>query len=281
MVGIVTCNRAAVLPKAIESVLLQTYPRIEIAVLDDGSEDGTPNIQAKFPRVEWHRWESSRGLLEARNHFMRTTKADFFLSLDDDAWFLSGDEIALAVAHLEAHPTVAAVAFDILDADHERQPAPRSEYRPTHMFVGCGHLLRLQAVRESGYYVPSPGLYGSEEKDLSLRLLDSNWEVHALPGVHVWHDKTSVARDLSAQHRSGVCNDLAFALRRCPFPLILGILPIKLLSHLRFSIGHKLLKPCLEGISLFFGHFPPVWGSRKPVRAGTFTEFARRSREAL
>ncbi len=211
---------------------------------------------------------------------MRTSKADFYLSLDDDAWFLTGDEIAAAVEHLEGHPTVGAVAFDIVDPEHP-QVTPRSEYRPTHMFIGCGHLVRLSAVRESGYYVPSPGLYGSEEKDLSLRLLDRNWEVHRLPGVHVWHDKTSIARDLPAQHRSGVCNDLTFALRRCPFPLILGILPMKLLNHLRFSIDHKLLKPCIGGISLFFSHFPPVWGSREPVRARTFAEFTRCAREIL
>jgi GT2 family glycosyltransferase len=277
LVGIVTHNRAAILPKAIQSALSQTYRLLEVAVLDDGSGDTTPNLKSRFPEVKWNRWESTRGYLEARNHLMRTAKTDYYISLDDDAWFLNGDEIALAVEHLEAHPKVAAVAFDIVDPDHA-QVTPRSGYRPTHMFIGCGHVIRLSAARESGYYVHGPGPYGSEEKDLCLRLLDRNWEVHLLPGIHVWHDKTSVARDLPAQHRSGVCNDLTFALRRCPFPLILGILPIKLLSHLWFSAGHRLLKSCLAGISLFCSHSLHVWGSREPVRAETFAEFMRRSR---
>ena len=101
-----------------------------------------------------------------------------------------------------------------------------------------------------------------------------------MPGVHVWHDKTVVARNQKAQHRSGVCNDLTFALRRCPFPMMLIVLPGKILSHLRFSVRHRLLLPCVAGFGLFFRHALAIWGSRGPVRAGTFGEFLRRSRDA-
>jgi hypothetical protein len=93
---------------------------------------------------------------------------------------------------MEMNPKVAAVAFDILSPDRKKATL-RSEPRPTHMFIDCGHILRISAVRECGFYVPGPGFYGSEEMDLCLRLLDRNWEIHFLPGVHIWHDKTTVA----------------------------------------------------------------------------------------
>jgi hypothetical protein len=207
---------------------------------------------------------------------MRDDDADFYLSLDDDAWFINEDEISIAVQHMEMNPKVAAVAFDILSPDRKKATL-RSEPRPTHMFIGCGHILRISAVRECGFYVPGPGFYGSEEMDLCIRLLDRNWEIHLLPGVHIWHDKTTVARDIPAQHRSGVCNDLAFAARRCPFPLVLGIMPIKLINHVRFSARNHLLKPCLAGLGLFFSRVLDVLNSREPVRASTFVEFIRRS----
>ena len=127
---------------------------------------------------------------------------------------------------------------------------------------------------------PAPGVYGSEEKDLCVRLLDQHWDIHLLPGVHIWHDKAMVARDLAAQHRSGVCNDLVFALRRCPAPLVFGVLPVKLLNHVRFSIYHKLGRPCLGGCGLFLRHALKVCKGRAPVRAATFREFIRRSRGA-
>src|SRR5207248_10166849 len=119
----------------------------------------------------WQKWESSRGYVEGRNHLMRTATADYYFSLDDDAWFLGRDEVGVAVAYMESNPRVAAVAFDILSPDRPNL-ASRSRPRPISMFIGCGHMVRISALRECGFYAPSLGLYGSEEKDLCLRLLD-------------------------------------------------------------------------------------------------------------
>ena len=277
LVGIVTRNRYKVVTKAIESALRQRYSRLQVAVLDDGSEDETPQLRFNYPAVRWTRWERSRGYLEARNFLMRDGGADYYLSLDDDAWFMNGNEISIAMQHMETNPKVGAVAFDILSPDREKA-SPRMEPRPTRVVIGCGHILRISAVRECGFYVPGPGLYGSEESDLCIRLLDRNWEIHFLPGVHIWHDKTTVARDIAAQHRSGVCNDLAFAARRCPFPLVLGIMPIKVINHVRFAARNHLVRPCLAGLGLFLNCALDVLNSREPVRASTFKEFIRRSR---
>ena len=274
LVGIVTRNRASVLPMAIESALNQTYPRLKVAVLDDGSDDNTSRLRTAYPSVEWIRWDRSRGYLEARNYLMCHTDAEYYLSLDDDAWFTGNDEISLAVQHMENNPSVAAVAFDILDSEHRTQRAV-SDPRPTHLFIGCGHMLRLSQGRAIGFYVAGPSFYGSEEMDLCIRLLDRNWEVHFLPGVHVWHDKTPVARDMAAQYRSTVCNDLAFAVRRCPFPLLLGTVLVKLLNHLRFSAGKHLLNPYFSGLYLFLSSAVNVWRSRAPVKTRTFFYFLR------
>ena len=113
--------------------------------------------------------------------------------------------------------------------------------------------------------------------DLCIRLLDRNWEIHFLPGVYVWHEKTTVARDIPAQYLSGVCNDLAFAARRCPFPLVLGIVPIKLMNHVRFAAKNQLLKTLLAGLGLFIRRAFIVLSGREPVRAATYLEFIRRS----
>lgn len=279
LVGIVTHNRAGILPKAIQSVLSQTYPNLEVAVFDDGSDDGTAALRSEFPTLQWYRSEAASGYMQGRNQLMRTASADYYLSLDDDAWFVSDDEIMVAIDHLEANPTVAAVAFDILSPDRP-QPVVRAEPRSSAMFIGCGHVVRISALRETGLYTPSPGLYGSEEKDLCLRLLDLKWDIHLLPGVHVWHDNSMVARNQLKQHRSAVCNDLTFALRRCPLPLVLIVLPAKILSHLRFSVHHRRLRACLGGFGLFLRHALAIWQSRNPVRSSTFGEFLRRCREA-
>jgi hypothetical protein len=232
-----------------------------------------------FPLVEWIRWSTPRGYVAARNHWLLEANEEFFVSLDDDAWFVKGDELATAIDHMRKHKRVAALAFDIASPDAPTLRS-RAEAIPTHMFIGCGHLLRMSAVREVGLYERNPGFYGGEEKDLSIRLLDRGWEIHFLPGVHVWHEKTSLARDQPAQHRSGVCNDLLFAVRRCPWPDLLWVVPGKAVNHLIFSLRHRLLAPCFAGLFLFARHIPLAIRTRSPVRRSTFAQFIRRSRRA-
>lgn len=277
LIGITTHNRADILSKSIQSALDQNYADKEVAVFDDASTDDTPLLQSRFPGATWYRVENNEGYLAARNRLMRESDADFYFSLDDDAWFVHGDEISRGVELLQRRREVAALAYDILTPDRP-EPVERLQPLRTHTFIGCGHLLRLSAVREVGYYTPSPGFYGSEEKDLCVQLLDRHYEIMFLPGVHVWHDKSSQARDLEAQHRSGVCNDFVFALRRCPFPMALWLIPGKFVSHLRFAVTNDLLRPCLKGMAMFCAALPRVATTRRPVSSTAFHEYLRRSR---
>src|SRR5438132_1010900 len=275
-VGIVTHNRHEILPKAIESALGQTWKNKEVVVFDNGSTDATTGLQSKYPGVRWERSNQNIGYVNARNHLMTSSSAELFCSLDDDAWFTDGDDLSRVVRMFVEQPVLAAVALDILSPD-KPLPSLRSSPVRAHMFIGCGHVVRLTAVREAGLYVENPGSYGSEEKDLSLRLLDKGFEILKTPGLHVWHEKSPISRDPLLQHRSGVCNDLAFALRRFPRPMIYWILPGKIISHLYFSVRHKLLLPCLEGLALFGRNFRTIAAARIPVRASTIREFYLRA----
>jgi GT2 family glycosyltransferase len=276
VVGITTKNREPILPKAITSALTQDYPHVKIAVLDDGSTDGTPGLRQEFPGVRWERHETSRGLIESRNHLMRTAGADYYVSLDDDAWFMRNDEIRLAVARMEADQRLAAIAFDILSPDRPETVA-RADPRASTMFIGCGHMLRLSAVDEAGYYAPSPGTYGSEERDLCLRLADLGYGLEFLPGVHVWHDKAWTGRDWFPLHRSGVCNELVMTLRRCPMPDLLFVLPLKLASYAWFWLRRpSYLRAGLAGVLQCAGNVPYALKSRAPVKRETFWRMTRR-----
>ena len=68
-VVIPTYNRKDKLPACIASVLAQTYPNLEVIVVDDASTDGTEllfdcNID---PRVHYVRYGDNRGACYARN----------------------------------------------------------------------------------------------------------------------------------------------------------------------------------------------------------------------
>lgn len=277
LIGIVTHNRCSLLPKALDSAFGQAYRPCSVAVVDDASTDKTPDLQYRYRNAAWVRRDQSGGYVTARNELMARSGFDYFLSLDDDAWFQNGDEVVLAVAYLEANPDVGAVAFDILSPDRP-EAVSRVVPRQVATFIGCGHMIRLAALTKTGFYAPSPGLYGAEEKDLSMRLLDAGYRVMLLPGVHVWHDKTALDRDIPAQHESGVCNDLTFALRRTPSALLAPALAWKLIAHVRFAARHKLLAPCWRGIVRFVLSVPAIWSTRGPVRRETLYVYRRLSR---
>ncbi len=278
LAGIVTRNRAKALRKAINSALKQKASSVEIVVIDDASTDETITLTREFPRVTWIRRELTGGYISARNELMTRDNSDYFVSLDDDAWFVSDDEIAAAVEFLQQNSSTAAVAFDILSPDRP-QSRERSAPQPTANFIGCGHVLRMSAVREVGGYEPTPGNYGGEEKDLSLRLMDAGYQIVRLPGVHVWHDKTSVARAVADQYRSGVCNDLVLTFRRTPAALLPVALIVKCYQHFSFALRKGLFRPCLEGLRLFFDHLSETRRTRRPVKLSTLRRYMRLARK--
>lgn len=83
-----TCNRAALLREALDSVLTQTFTDFEVIVVDDGSTDETPSVVAGYgDRVRSYR-QANRGPGAARNLGAAHAKGDYLAFLDsDDLWF--------------------------------------------------------------------------------------------------------------------------------------------------------------------------------------------------
>lgn len=86
-----TFNRANVLARALDSVLLQTLDQgafsIEIIVLDDGSTDETATLIAQqYPSVRYY-YQDNQGVSSARNLGLMHAKGEWIALLDsDDEW---------------------------------------------------------------------------------------------------------------------------------------------------------------------------------------------------
>jgi GT2 family glycosyltransferase len=275
LIGIVSKDREHILPKALSSAIGQDYRPLSVAVFDDCSSDNTRALKKDYPDVQWEFSAETKGYLFARNKFMRETEADYYCSLDDDSWFQEPSSLKNAIAFLSENPEVAVVAFDILSPDRPKGLARTAPYEVAN-FIGCGHVLRLSAVKEVGFYDVNPFYYGSEEKDLCIKLMDRHYKIMLMPGVTVWHDKTNVARDERKQNMSVVCNDLVFFYRRSPMLYLLPGLILKIINMIKFAAFYKrayLLKSTLKGISAFFGLMLASKIYRKPVKVPTFQKY--------
>lgn len=100
-----TYNRERLLPKAIESVLAQSFSDFELLIIDDGSTDNTQAVIEGFNHTQIHyiRHSNNRGECAARNTGIAMARGAYIAFLDsDDEWLPS--KLAKQVALFEKMP---------------------------------------------------------------------------------------------------------------------------------------------------------------------------------
>jgi glycosyltransferase involved in cell wall biosynthesis len=155
-----TRNRAHLLPRAIRSVVAQTFTGWELVVVDDGSSDRTLEVVEEFgdPRIVYVRRDSDHGLCQARNAGMAAAaRSQYFAFLDDDdEWLPAKLEWQLAV-FAAGRPDLAVVGGGRVDRDEDGVET----ILPRHRGAIFEHLLARRAKGYSGVMVlvrrPSAG----------------------------------------------------------------------------------------------------------------------------
>jgi glycosyltransferase involved in cell wall biosynthesis len=180
-------NAAEYIRRTLDSVLAQTYPRIEVIVVDDGSSDATGAIVQEFvtsdARVQLIR-QSNAGVGAARNTAIRRAQGEFIAPLDaDDFWFQ--EKLEKQVACLEQYGSETGLVYcwsKLIDKDGEllSDSSQTVEGRLRQALIlrnivgnGSVPLFRAATLEKVGLYLTRAeqgGAQGCEDWDLYLRI---------------------------------------------------------------------------------------------------------------
>jgi glycosyltransferase involved in cell wall biosynthesis len=106
-----TYNRAASLAAALDSVLAQSYPKIEIVVVDDGSTDDTGAVVARYGDRIRFQLKPNGGVATARNVGLAAATGELLAFLDSDDVCLP-QRIATQVACFRQFPEIVLCSSD-------------------------------------------------------------------------------------------------------------------------------------------------------------------------
>jgi len=177
-------NGERYLAEALDSILAQTYPNIEIIAVDDGSTDDTPHVLNRFEGKITRLTQSNAGPAGARNSGLHASKGDLIAFLDaDDLWH--PDKIRLQMQYLAERPELE-VCFTLVrnfwapELLHEKERLEKEGLvKLIHPFSVCSFLGRRSVFEKVGEFRTE--LVLGEDSDWFARMRDAGTANDVLP----------------------------------------------------------------------------------------------------
>ena len=198
---VVSYNRAESLRRCLESLEnSEGRETIQIIVVDNGSRDGSAQLDSVFPKAQFIRLPKNFGLTKALNLGWRAADSPYVLFLHDDCEVDPATVPRLADT-LDAHPDAAAVCPLLVDA--EGRPAPQfgrfppdGEYRPAEFSGsdpvpvefprGAALMIRVFVIKAVRQIDEHYGQFGADA-DLAMQIRRASKKILLLPSVKVRH----------------------------------------------------------------------------------------------
>jgi glycosyltransferase involved in cell wall biosynthesis len=177
-------NGQETIPRAIDSVLAQSYRERELIVVDDGSTDSSVEVVRKYGSKIRLVEQKNGGVASARNHGIKLAKGEYVAFLDaDDFWV--PEKLAIQVEIFKQHPSVG-LTFSNLEVVNKQGERLGFTYVSSHLrcapswedllvkgprVLASTVLARREMIlRAGGFDADRFTSRGYEDRDLFLRL---------------------------------------------------------------------------------------------------------------
>jgi tetratricopeptide (TPR) repeat protein len=178
-----TYNRSKLLQLAVESVLAQTYPAVEIIVVDDGSTDDTEAVMEQYAGRITYIKQDNQGVAAARNAGIRVASGEYLNFLDDDDRFMPA-KIERQVQILDSRSEIGLVHCRYYHIDEDGNRLSEAGLLPEgkvlkELVCGCfvwsgAPLIRRQCLDQVGLF-DEETWSTSEDWDMWLRIAQAGY----------------------------------------------------------------------------------------------------------
>lgn len=198
-----THNRENLLPRAINSVLKQTYKNWELIIVDDASKDNTSQVVSDFiirdSRVKYYKLETNQGACVARNKGIEESGGKYITFLDSDDEYLP-EKIELQVNCLNTSSVnnlgvVSCGRIDVRNGKEYNQWIPslqgnilRDLLLKNKIGAGTPFLMVKKSVLKDYNVLFDPEMPAGQDWDFLIRVCQhTNFDVVKKPLVRVHH----------------------------------------------------------------------------------------------
>jgi len=254
-ITILTYNRCIVLKQLLTSLMKLDYEPLELIVVDNYSADQTQQIVKKeFPSVNYIRTTKNLGAV-ARNFGIKAATGKFIITLDDDIFGITLEDIHNLINFFDNNKAVGALNFKILDLNnnvcnwvHHCEKAKSYDTRfLTYEITEGAVAFRKSALDKVGYY-PLHFFLSHEGPDLAFRLLENGFTVEYSNLIVVLHSHSTLGRRRWYNYYYDTRNQFWLALQNFPVSYALKYLTIGIISMFLYSLRDGYVKYWVKGI---------------------------------
>lgn len=158
-ISLLTHNSLKYLPACLDSIAAQTYPSIDLLIVDNASSDGTVEfIRRHYSHIQLLANTENRGYSAGHNQAIRASDGEFVLLLNPDV-FMTPTFVEEKVRAAEQDDCVGMVEGRLLKAEFEGH-----SWRGTGLLDSTGLILKKNRKNyERGHGEPDDGRYGVVE----------------------------------------------------------------------------------------------------------------------
>lgn len=279
-IQILNWNRAEETQRAIQSAMNQSYPNIEIVLIDNGSTDNSiPLTKSNYPDINIIELDKNYGCAGGRNRGINYCNGEFIFYLDNDG-VLHKDAVKTAYDDIKIDEKIAVVTGIIYDfestdeIDTNIQPESNKKYRFNNFLGGvCMH--RKSIYDQIGTY-PMHFIYGGEEWFLTCKILDHDLKIIKDESIILWHKRSDLARNRDNELLNAYYNKLYVCVSLYPIGYALLFLFYFPGKYYYYSRKDKMGKLFFKSL---FSRFPKTviraFKNRAPIKKSTFKQLKK------